>query len=148
MAKDRKVCYHIQENEDPHQSPMNIRFRLCAAFLFISIVAFPVALSSGHALAQVYNGPGLQQGADGLGVSGIQGGSLRTTIGNIVNKILTYVSLIAVVVIIIAGLYLIFSLGNDSGKESAKKIVLYTAIGLVLILLSKALVMFFTGLVN
>jgi len=107
-----------------------------------------MAVPEGHALAQVYTGPGLQPGAESLGVQGIQGGSLRVTIANIVNKILTYVALIAVVMIIIAGLYLILSLGSDSAKETAKKIVIYTAIGLVLILLAKALVMFFIGLVS
>ncbi len=124
---------------------MSTRLWLCAALLGCSIAALHLALPEGHALAQVYNGPGLQQGADS-GVAGLQGGNLRSTIANIVNKILTYVSLIAVIVIIIAGLYLILSLGNDSAKDTAKKIVLYTAIGLILILISKALVMFFVGL--
>lgn len=135
---------------------MRSRFWLCAALLGCSLAVFPIALYEGSALAQphstrvtvtqVYNGPGLQPGADSLGVQGIQGGDLRATIANIVNKILTYVALIAVIVIIIAGLYLILSLGNDSAKDTAKKIVLYTAIGLILILISKALVMFFISL--
>ncbi|MDD5103885.1 MAG: hypothetical protein PHX93_05845 [Candidatus Peribacteraceae bacterium] len=135
---------------------MSTRLWLCAALLGCSIAAIHMAMPEGHALAQsrltsetvaqVYNGSGLQQGANSLGVSGIHGGSLRTTIANIVNKILTYVSLIAVIMIIIAGLYLILSLGNDSAKETAKKIVIYTMIGLILILIAKALVMFFIGL--
>ena len=124
---------------------MRTRLWLCAALLGCSLAALPV-LPESHVLAQVYNGPGLEQGADSLGVSGIHGGSLRGTIANIVNKILTYVALIAVIMIIIAGLYLILSLGNDSAKDTAKKIVLYTAIGLILILISKALVMFFINL--
>lgn len=125
---------------------MSTRLWLCAALLGCSIAALHLGVPEGHALAQVYNGPGLQQGADSLGVSGIHGGSLRTTIANIVNKILTYVALIAVIMIIIAGLYLILSLGSDSAKETAKKIVLYTMIGLILILIAKALVMFFISL--
>ncbi|OIO53264.1 hypothetical protein AUJ46_05305 [Candidatus Peregrinibacteria bacterium CG1_02_54_53] len=125
---------------------MRTRLWLCAALIGCSAASLHLALPEGNALAQVYNGPGLQQGADSLGVSGISGGNLRSTIANIVNKILTYVALIAVIVIIIAGLYLILSLGNDSAKDTAKKIVLYTAIGLILILISKALVMFFVSL--
>ncbi|MDD5739216.1 MAG: hypothetical protein PHO20_00405 [Candidatus Peribacteraceae bacterium] len=124
---------------------MRTRLWLCAALLGCSLALLPV-LPESPVLAQVYNGPGLEQGADSLGVSGIHGGSLRGTIANIVNKILTYVALIAVIMIIIAGLYLILSLGNDSAKDTAKKIVLYTAIGLILILIAKALVMFFVGL--
>ncbi|MDO8468345.1 MAG: hypothetical protein Q7S29_01140 [Candidatus Peribacter sp.] len=127
---------------------MSTRLWLCAALLGCSIAAIPMAIPEGHALAQVYNGPGLQQGADSLGVNGIQGGSLRTTIANIVNKILTYVALVAVIMIIIAGLYLILSLGNDSAKDTAKKIVLYTVIGLIIILIAKVLVMFFIHLAS
>ena len=81
---------------------MSTRLWLCAALLGCSIATLHLGIPEGHALAQVYNGPGLQQGADSLGVSGIHGGSLRGTIANIVNKILTYVALIAVIMIIIA----------------------------------------------
>lgn len=123
---------------------MRTRLWLCALLLGFTVVVLPIPLPEGHALAQVYNGPGLTTGT--TGVSGVSGGSLRETIANIVNKALSYVSLLAVVVIIIAGLYLILGLGNDTSKETAKKIVLYTAIGLILILLSKALVMFFISL--
>jgi len=123
---------------------MRTRLWLCAALLAFSVGALHLAIPESHALAQVYNGPGLQQGVEG--VQGIHGGSLRSTIANIVNKVLTYVALLAVIMIIIAGLYLILSLGNDSAKETAKKIVLYVAIGLILILIAKALVMFFISL--
>ncbi|MDD5041827.1 MAG: hypothetical protein PHX87_06035 [Candidatus Peribacteraceae bacterium] len=125
---------------------MRTRLWLCAALIGCFIASLHLAIPEGHALAQVYNGPGLQQGADSLGVQGIGGGSLRGTIANIVNKVLTYVALLAVIMIIIAGLYLILSLGNDTAKETAKKIVLYVAIGLILILIAKALVMFFISL--
>lgn len=137
---------------------MSTRFRLCVALLAFSLAVIQFGVPEGHALAQprhtsvtvaqVYNGPGLRPGAEGLGVQGLQGGSLRVTIAHIVNKILTYVALIAVIMIIIAGLYLILSLGNDSAKETAKKIVLYTLVGLILILLAKALVMFFISLAS
>ncbi len=122
---------------------MRTRLWLCAALLGCSIAAFHLGIPEGHALAQVYNGPGLEPGAGSVEVIGVQGGNLRVTIANIVNKILSYVALIAVIMIIIAGLYLILSLGSDTGKETAKKIVLYTIIGLILILVAKALVMFF-----
>jgi hypothetical protein len=122
------------------------RLWLFAAVLSLALSTLTVQTPRIPLLAQVYSGPGLQPGAEGLGVSGIHGGSLRVTIANIVNKVLGYVSLLAVVVIIIAGLYLILGLGSESSKETAKKIVLYTAIGLILILLSKALVMFFISL--
>jgi cytochrome bd-type quinol oxidase subunit 2 len=76
------------------------------------------------------------------------GGStgLNVVVNAIINVFTSYVGLLAVAVIIIAGFYLILGLGNDSSKETAKKIVLYTAIGIVLILLANVIVAFFQGL--
>lgn len=144
--KDAKYAIINRKTKILTSPTMRTRLWLCALLLACSVATVFAALPEGHALAQVYNGPGLQQGADSLGVAGVQSGSLRSTIANIVNKVLTYVALIAVIMIIIAGLYLILSLGSDSGKETAKKIVLYVAIGLILILVAKALVMFFISL--
>ncbi|MDD5103886.1 MAG: hypothetical protein PHX93_05850 [Candidatus Peribacteraceae bacterium] len=70
------------------------------------------------------------------------GENLQGTIINITMKVLGFVSLIAVVVIIIAGIWLIVGLGSDASKETAKKIVIYTIIGLILILAARAIVMF------
>lgn len=102
-----------------------------------------------QATAQVYNGGGLVQGiAAGSSVNGVTGNSLRITIGNIVNTALSYTALLAVAVIVIAGLYLILGLGNDGSKETAKKIILYTGVGIVIILLAKAIVTLFISLVG
>lgn len=135
---------------------MSIRLWLCAALVAFGLAALPV-LPAGRAIAQsptgvtvaqVYNGPGLNAGAGSVNVSGLDGGNLRVTIAKIVNKVLSYVALIAVVMIIIAGLYLILSLGSDSAKETAKKIVIYTIIGLLVILIAKALVMFVIEIIS
>jgi len=142
-----KLCYH--RDKETHHIPsfsMKPQFWAFTALLGLSVALVSVAMPQGSSLAQVYNGPGLTSGT--TGISGVQSGSLRTVVANIVNRILTYVSLAAVIVIIIAGLYLILSLGNDTAKETAKKIIIYTAIGLILILISKGLVMFFIGLVT
>lgn len=81
--------------------------------------------------------------ADEINVGG-GGGSvdLKATIISIMQTILSYVALLAVVMIVIAGLYLILGMGSDSSKETAKKIVLYTIIGLLIILVARALVTF------
>ena len=96
--------------------------------------------------AAVYSGEGIESGMQSI--EGIETGDPREVIGNIVNKILGYVALIAVVMIIIAGLYLILGMGNDTAKETAKKIVIYTIVGLILILLAKAIVMFFIDIAS
>ncbi|MDD5624070.1 MAG: hypothetical protein PHI23_05180 [Candidatus Peribacteraceae bacterium] len=107
----------------------------------------PLLLAPSSALASVYNGPGLSGGVGAAGsISGVSGSGIRSIVGRIVNAALTYVALIAVIVLIIAGIYLILSLGNDQAKETAKKVLLYTALGLLLILFSKAIVYFLIAL--
>ncbi|MDO8468344.1 MAG: hypothetical protein Q7S29_01135 [Candidatus Peribacter sp.] len=80
--------------------------------------------------------------ADEINVGGGGGGDLRGAIVRIVLAVLSYVALIAVVVIIIAGIWMIVGLGEESSKERAKKIVIYTIIGLILILIARAIVTF------
>lgn len=89
-----------------------------------------------------YSGGGLDQGVQDVadGVGGVDGGDPRNTIVNIIKVVVSYVGLIAVAVIIIAGLYMIFSNGNEESKEKAKKIIFYVIIGMVIIMLASAIV--------
>lgn len=110
--------------------------------LLILLAAPFRALAGPPTIANNFSGGGIRNGvnaaASALGVNG--GGDLKTAIGTIINTILSYVTLLAVTVIIIAGLYLIVGLGSDHSKTTAKNVILYTAIGIIVILLSKAFV--------
>lgn len=91
--------------------------------------------------ASIYDGPGIEGGLEAAAAAGVSSETdFGAVLGAIVDTALSYVSLLAVAVIIIAGLFLILGLGSDDSRERAKKIVLYVAIGLLLIILSKALV--------
>lgn len=95
--------------------------------------------------AQIFNGGGIQQGVDAAGgITGVSGGSPREVIINIIATALEFTALLAVVMIIIAGFYLILSVGNEEGKEKAKKIIYYTIIGLLVILFSRMIVSLIT----
>jgi type IV secretory pathway VirB2 component (pilin) len=118
----------------------------------IALCAFSLALTLGtvtHAaqstLAQVYNGGGLEAG---VGAAASVQGPLKTTIDvatvNVVNTILNYVALAAVVAIIIAGLYMILTGGSQADK--AKTIIIWTIVGLIVILLAKVIVNFVFGI--
>lgn len=111
---------------------MNI-FRSCCTSL--AFFTFPLAAAAQGALGD----------ANEINVGGGGGGDLRATIIRIVQQILSFVTIVAVVMIVIAGIYMIVGLGSDSSKETAKKIVIYTIIGLVLILLARAIVTFVIG---
>lgn len=106
------------------------------------VVAF---LPSAIATAQVFNGGGIQDGLEATeGITGVSTEDPRTAIINIIAAILNFVALLAVIMIIIAGLYLVLSMGEEERKEKAKKIILYTLIGLVVILFSRIIVSLIT----
>ncbi|MCF7844906.1 MAG: hypothetical protein K9M03_03710 [Kiritimatiellales bacterium] len=91
----------------------------------------------------VYSGDGISAGVSQAAETGVGTElDLKVVIGDIVDQALTFVTILAVTVIIIAGFYLILGLGNDTSRETAKKIVIYVAVGILVIVLSKAFVEF------
>lgn len=99
------------------------------------------------AWASVYTGGGISAGADeAASIGGISGDNIRTVTNSILSGVLSYMALAATVVIIIAGIYLIVGAGDDNSKERAKKIILYTIAGILLILIARAVVLFLTHL--
>ncbi|MCF7844908.1 MAG: hypothetical protein K9M03_03720 [Kiritimatiellales bacterium] len=77
---------------------------------------------------------------------GLGGGEGETTIVDtvtgIVVKLLTLMALIATIVIIIAGVRLVISQGEESAVEKAKKTIIWAVAGLILIILAGAIVSF------
>jgi len=90
-----------------------------------------------QALAQLTN-----EGLDDITGSSIGSGDLKEAITTIIQYVLGFVGLIAVVVIVIAGVRFIISSGEEGEKEKAKKMIIYALIGLVIILLAEAIVNF------
>ncbi len=95
------------------------------------------------AMAQVYSGCGILCGISGA--SGITGLAQSTSISELILKIIAFILdialILAVLAIIIAGLYLITSQGDEGQKDKAKRIIFYAIIGILLILFSRAIVM-------
>jgi hypothetical protein len=67
-------------------------------------------------------------------------GDVRSTIIRILQFVLSFLALAAVITIIIAGIILILSLGNEEQKDRAKRIIYYTLIGLVIVLFARVIV--------
>lgn len=101
-------------------------------------------LIADQASAQVYGGPGLQGGLGILtGAGGINSTSdIKTLILTIIAFLLDIVLLLAVLAIIVAGIYLIVSNGDEAQKDKAKKIIFYAIAGIILILFARVIVMF------
>ncbi|MBI1812614.1 hypothetical protein HY285_02640 [Candidatus Peregrinibacteria bacterium] len=99
--------------------------------------------SATQALAQVYTGPGLQGGvSQAQQIEGPAQVPIRDLIIRILNNVLTFLGLAAVIAIIVAGIYLIVSGGSEDAKTKARKIILYTVVGLIIVLLAKLIVSF------
>ncbi len=90
--------------------------------------------------AQVYNGGGINAGVAAAGSLGLSTGNPFYVLLNVIRIVLNLMGIVAMAAIIIAGIYMIISLGNDEQIDKAKKIIKYTLIGLIIILFSRILV--------
>ena len=94
-----------------------------------------------HAFAQLSDPPD-------VGSGNIGDGSLKNAIIKVIQVVLDFMTLIAVVMIIVAGIRYIISQGEESEKDKAKKMIIYVIIGLIVILLARAIVTFVIDLRN
>lgn len=65
---------------------------------------------------------------------------IRGIVINAITVILNFLALIAVVVVIIAGIRLIISQGEDEAKDKAKKTIFYALAGLAIVLFARVIV--------
>lgn len=72
--------------------------------------------------------------------SGASEDQIRDTVADILNAVLNMLALVAVVVVVIAGVRLIVSQGDEDAKEKSKKTIFYALIGLVIILFARVIV--------
>ncbi len=83
-----------------------------------------------------------------VGVNAVGGGGapqLETTITTIINTLLYAVGIVAVIVIVIAGLQYILAAGDQAKITKAKDAILYSVVGIVVAALAFAIVSFVTG---
>jgi hypothetical protein len=69
-------------------------------------------------------------------------GALKSGIANVINIVLGFLGIIAVVIIIYAGFKWMTASGNDEQVGSAKKMIIEAVIGLVIVLMSWAIASF------
>ncbi|PIR53714.1 hypothetical protein COU75_04580 [Candidatus Peregrinibacteria bacterium CG10_big_fil_rev_8_21_14_0_10_42_8] len=109
--------------------------------LLALLIGFFVGAMPEMVTAQVYGGPGIIGGiSQAQAILGISNGDLRGTILSLLFAALSFMALAAFVVIVIAGIYLVLSLGDEGQKDKAKKIIGYAAGGLIVIALAAAIV--------
>lgn len=98
-------------------------------------LSLPVAFAQGGAASSTVLG-------DLPSIAGDGDVDLRTTILRILRDVLNFMALVAVVFVVIAGIRLVVSQGDDTQKETAKKTIIYVIVGLIIILLASAIVGF------
>lgn len=86
-----------------------------------------------------------QGGAAGEICGATQQDNFQTLMQNIINTILVVLGMIAVIMIIIGGVRYTTSNGDSSQIQSAKNTILYSVVGLVVAILSFAIVNFVLG---
>ncbi len=113
----------------------------CRTWLALTGVLAPAAAFAQNGLG----GPIPQvEGSVNPNTNGTQG--VRDVIIKVLTVVLDFLALAAVVFIVIAGIRLIVSQGEDEAKDKAKKTILYVIIGLLVILFCRVIVGFFTNL--
>ncbi len=117
-------------------TPRNFRSLLHAGIGFLLVSPIIAA-------AAEYDGPGLPGGVGAA--SGLVGSRpIRATIFRFLQVALSYLAMVAIVVIVVAGIRLIASNGEDTAKDAAKKTILYAVIGFIVIMLAQGVVFVFS----
>ncbi len=115
---------------------------------FAFVLGLSVGVTSEQAMAPAAEAGRIQEGLQDLRnlVDVPTGeGDFRTVVTDTINFVLTFLALIAVVTIIVAGFVLIFGMGSENSATRARKIIIYTIVGLIVIFFVRVIVGFFTG---
>lgn len=115
---------------------------MCLMAFFVLLVApvitkaqappIPTGLKKGIDIAQ--------QTAEKAGLLSDETTTAKDIVVKVINFVLSFVGLLAVLFLIIAGVMYITSLGDEGKAEKAKKMILYIIIGILLILLAAVIV--------
>jgi Type IV secretion system pilin len=117
----------------------------------VLVIASPLAISGGVAAQNVQNNiNGNTCGGSDLNINGGSdcsntqgaGTTLNSRIATVVNVMSAIVGIIAVIIIIVAGLRYVSSGGSEEGVKGAKNSIMYAIIGLVIVALAQIIVHF------
>lgn len=123
-----------------HSFPILLGSILVGALLMGEFTIFPT-----EGIAAVFDGGGAQAGiGQAAGIEGLAQGEPRSVIERALLIVINFVALMAVIAIVVAGLFLILGMGDETSKERAKKIIIYTIVGLFVLLFVRVIVGFIT----
>lgn len=122
--------------------------RLSFSQAVFALGALAALVSPESAGAAVYQGGSIREGIDAaLGALGVgSAGDLGSFIRQLISALRSYVTILGILAIVVAGFYLLLGFGSESAKDTAKRIILYTLIAIIVINLAEAIVNLFVGL--
>lgn len=76
-----------------------------------------------------------------------QGGSnqTRTSLVKVINFVLTFLALVAVIFVIVGGVRILAAAGNEENVTKGRKTIIFALIGLVIVFFARVIVGFFTS---
>ncbi len=83
----------------------------------------------------------------GLSTAADDTASIKNAIIDFVEKVLDFVLIIAIVYVIVAGIRLIVSGGDEGEKDKTKTTIIYVLVGIVIVLFARVIVLFVNNLV-
>ncbi len=119
------------------------RYKAVLSVLTVMVMALALA-PAGAALAQQSAGSfGLNEFNSNIALNTNQ--NLQVTIAKVINIILSFLGIVAVIIILIGGFKWMTAGGESEGIEEAKKIIMAGVIGLAIVLSSYAIAKFVLG---
>ena len=80
-------------------------------------------------------------------VGGLAGDTdIKGAISSLLVKVLDLVTIVGVVFVVVAGIRLIVSGGDEGEKDKAKKTIIYVIVGIVVVLFARVIVTFFANI--
>ena len=116
--------------------------------LFLAAVAFMASLGGGMLIPQTAGAVNVFDQCAGNADNSVckaQGDNAQSMIQIVINILLYVMGIIAVIMIIVGGIKYTASNGDSSALASAKNTILYSIVGLVVAMLSYAIVNFVVG---
>jgi len=105
-------------------------------FTSLALLVLPLVVSAQATSYSIEN----IGGSVGLGTA-----DLKSTVINVIQWVLGILALVAVIMIIIGGFQWMTAAGNEEKIEKAKKVISAAVIGLIIVLLAWAIVIFVAG---
>ncbi len=100
-------------------------------------------ISGALAASQMLVGTAFAKLPDPTDISGLSSGTdIKQVIADILVKILDFILIIAVVYVVVAGIRLIVSGGDEGEKDKAKTTIIYVIVGIIVVLFARVIVTF------